>query len=376
CWRRCARLKPYQALPMTSMEADRSEIESLVASWLSERFPAGYGKGQGRALAALGAIPKAVDTLALRAAFWSYQIGAWYQEEDETLFLAPSPEEGKENALGLAFAQLFRENGSQLFPKNTASISMDAWVARMSLLAGDAAFTRLLHSLAHPKTGGGGGVSEDPDDPSRALAMPNFLREIELVPFGVGLDFVRGLHEIDKFDQVNAVYSRPPEVSLEVLDPAVYLADKQFKPVPIIWDDTSVNKIAPVWDDSMGSVAVVLLLKQHVPQPIAAETAPGWRADRLLVYPADGKPRDHVAWQTLWKDGSAADAFFGALRQSLLSRYKGASPVKNAPDGVFKLDGPERFVVLTRTHGGQGVFYADAADAAFAAAMWKKLAVR
>lgn len=363
-----------QALPMNCKAADRGEVEGLIAEWLSDRFPKDYGSRQGRALAALGAIPEAVDTLALRAAFWSHQIGAWYVEDQETLFLAPSFDEGKENALGLAFAQLFRENGAQLFPKGRGAIHTDNWLANMSLLAGDAAFTRLLHSLAHPKTGGGGGVGEDPDDPSRSIALPNFLRELELAPFGVGLDFVRGLHDSAKFDQVNAVYSRPPVSCIEVLEPEVYLADTQFKPDIPKWTDTKVNGLNPLWDDSLGAIALVLLLKQQVPQPIAAETAPGWRGDRLLVYPAEGKSRDHCAWQTMWKDSNAADAFFSAMRQNLLNRYKGAVPEQNAPAGVFKLNGPDRFIVLTRTHDGRGVFYADAADAAFADALWKKLA--
>ncbi len=361
-----------QALPMNSKIVEHKDVAGLMTQWLSDRFPKDYGKRQGRALAALGAIPEPVDTIALRAAFWSHQIGAWYNEQDEILYFTPSSDASKENALGLAFAQIFRENGAQLFPKDRGVNSTDTWLANMSLLAGDAAFTRLLHSLAHPKTGGGGGVSEDPDDPSRSLAIPNFLREMELAPFGVGLDFVRGLHDGAKFDQVDAVYSRPPVCCLEVLEPEVYLADTQFQPAAINWDDVKVNGLAPLWDDRLGAIALVLYLKQQVPQPIAADTAPGWRGDRLLVYPADGKSRDHVAWQTMWKDSNAADAFFSAMRQNLLNRYKGVEAAKNAPDGVFKLNGPERFVILTRTHEGRGVFYADAADAVFAEALWKK----
>lgn len=365
-----------QALPMNGKAAERAELERIMAKWLSERFPKDYGIRQGRALAALGAIPEPVDTLALRAAFWSHQIGAWYDEVDETLYLTPTAEGGRENALGLAFAQLYRENGASLFPKGGGAITTDDWLANMSLLAGDAAYTRLLHSLAHPKTGGGGGVNEDPDDPSRAMAMPNFLREMELVPFGVGLDFVRGLHDAAKFDQVNAVYTRPPVSCLEVLEPEMYLADTQFKPADIHWADMKVSGLTPIMDDSLGAILVVLFLKQYVPQPVAADTAPGWRGDRLLAYPAEGKSRDHVAWQTMWKDSNAADAFFSAMRQSLLSRYRGTIPAQNMADGVLRLNGPDRFVVLTRTHDGKGVFYADAANAPFADELWKKLTAK
>jgi hypothetical protein len=105
---------------------------------------------------------------------------------------------------------------------------------------------------------------------------------------------------------------------------------------------------------------------------MAADCAGGWRGDRLLVYPAAKGPRDHAAWQTIWQDKNAADAFFNSMREFLLARYRGVPEDKNAPRGMLKLDGPERFVVLTRTHAGRGVFYGDASDASFAKAFRAK----
>jgi hypothetical protein len=79
-------------------------------------------------------------------------------------------------------------------------------------------------------------------------------------------------------------------------------------------------------------------------------------------------------WQTLWRGSDAADAFFSALRQWLLGRYKGASEPAGAPEGVFQLQTGERFVQLQRTHKGSGVLLVDAADAAFMKAAVAKLA--
>src|SRR5262249_40379843 len=144
------RVRGLQALPISSSTVPRAEVEQCIAGWLAEKFPADFGKRQGRAFAALGAIPEPVDTIAMRAAFWSHQIGAWFDEQDETQLLAAgSTLDGpKENALGLAFTQLFRQHGAHLFPKGNAPLSTDAWMARMSLIAGDAALVRLLHSMA------------------------------------------------------------------------------------------------------------------------------------------------------------------------------------------------------------------------------------
>jgi len=370
------RVRELQALPLAPVKMPREEVSRRIARWLAEQFPEDYGLREGRALAALGAIPAPVDTTALRAAFWSHQIGAWYDTKDETLAMAEHPEgdDEKENALGLAFAQSFREFGAGLFRSDGRQMDSDAWMARLGLIAGDAAFTRLRHALAHPRTGGGGGVGEDPDDPSREIPLPLYLRERDLAAFGVGMDFVGSLHGLGRFEQVNAAYGRPPVASIELLEPSLYLAEKQFKPESTGWADVAAGGVAPFWDDTLGAIGLVLLLKQYVPQPMAAEAVPGWRGDRLLAYPAAGRTRDHVAWQTFWQDSNGADAFFTAMRQALLGRYKSAPDGVASSERVFKIDGPERFVLLARTHGGRGVFYVDAADAAFAEVLWKKSA--
>jgi hypothetical protein len=116
------------------------------------------------------------------------------------------------------------------------------------------------------------------------------------------------------------------------------------------------------------------MLKQRVPEPIAADTAPGWANDRLLTYDAGDKPRGHVVWQTLWRDSDSADAFFSAMRQWLQGRYKDGKLSAQPPAGVFQLETGERFAHLQRTHGGKGVIFVEAADAAFMRAAVSKLA--
>ena len=370
------RVREFQSLPLVPVNLPREEVSRRIARWLAGQFPADHGLREGRALAALGAIPEPVDTTALRAAFWSHQIGSWFDSEDETLSLAEHREgdEAKENALGLAFAQSFREHGAALFRPHGKPVDSDAWFSRFALIAGDAAFTRLRHAIAHPRTGGGGGVGEDPDDPSREVPLPAYLRERDLAAFGVGMDFVSSLHGLGRFEQVNAAYDRPPVASIELLEPSLYLAGTQFKPESAGWTDVKAGGVAPLWDDTLGAVGLVLLLKQRVPQPVAAEVVPGWRGDRLLVYPAVGKARDHVAWQTIWRDREAADLFLTVMRRALLGRYKTAGAGATTAGEVFRIDGPERFVLLARTHAGRGILHFDAADAAFAATLQKKFA--
>jgi hypothetical protein len=365
------RVRQIQSLPLATIEVPRDEVRQRMQRWLATQFPGDYGVREGRALAALGAIPSPVDTTVFRAAFWSHQIGAWLNEQEETVALVEQEDDSnaRENALGLAFTQLFREQGARLFSAGEKPSGSDAWQARLGLMAGDASLTRLRHALAHPRSGGGGGVGEDPGDPSREISLPPFLRERDLAAFGVGLDFIGSLHALGGFEQVDAAYGRPPVASIELLEPSLYLAETQFQVESANWSDVTVNGSAPLWDDTFGAIALILFLQQHVPQPLAAECATRWRGDRLLAYAAKSGPRDHAAWQTFWQDKNAADAFFVAMQEALRSRYRGAVEDKSAPRGMLKLDGPDRFVLLTRTNGGRGVFYADAADGSFAKAL-------
>lgn len=365
-----------RAIPLRETEVKRAEIEEAMLAWLKKGLPAGYGRAQGRAFAALGAIPTPVDTIELKASFLSHQIGTWYDVDDETLHLVRNPDAERENALGLAFGHLFREYADRLFPANAEPLTTDERLARECLLSGDAAFTRLLHSLSNPAKGGGGGVGEDPDDPSRTVPIPNFLRELALVPFGSGMEFVKALHSLGEFEQVNAAYDRPPLSGAEILDTQIYLADEAPVLPTITWPDVKLNGAAPIWDDRLGPLCMVLILKQFAPDAIAVGGVAGWANDRCLVYATKDGPRDHVAWQTLWKDADSADGFFSAMRQSLLSRYRDSKPDAAAAKGVFRLVGPIRHVTLQRTHGGKGVLYVDAADAATADALTGRLILK
>ena len=373
------RTRALQDVPIPTISVDRSVVQNHISAWLTTQFPAQHGRLQGRALAALGAIPEPVDTVALKAAFLSHQIGAWYVPEDQSLYLAetgelPEGEKPKENALGLAYGYLFKRFGSKLLPSGAKSMTLDARLSRESTLAGDASLTRFLHTLQNPKSGGGGGVGEDPDDPSRSVPIPNFLRQLELASFSAGFDFMQALHSIGEWDQVNAAYNRAAIATAEILDPELYLNATPFVLQPIDIPDAKVNGDTPFWQDTLGPIATVLLLRQHAPEPIAADTAPGWANDKLLTYAAKGKTREHAVWQTLWRDTNAADSFFSAMRQGLLSRYKGAKPAANAPDGVFQIESGGRTVVMQRTNKGIGVLFIDAADAAFAKAAVAKFA--
>ena len=365
------KLRGIQDIPIPTVTVPRAEVEKHIAKWLSTQAAPDHGTRQGRALAALGAIPEPVDTMALKASFLTHQIGGWYDPSEQTMFLAQQEEGGinptdRENALALSYGYLLKHFGPTLYPSGAKITTLDARLSRDCLISGDAALVRFLHALQDPAKGGGGGVGEDPDDPSRAVPIPNFLRELELLPFQVGFDFMQSMHSIGGWEQVNATYKRPPIAGAEALDPQVYLNETPFALQPIEFTDVKIGSADPLWQDTMGPMATVVMLKQRVPEPIATDTATGWANDKLLIYAADGKPRDHAVWQTLCRSSDAADALFSAMRQWLQGKYKTAKAPANTPANAFQLENEDRFIHLQRTNGGKGVLLIDAADSAFA----------
>lgn len=72
----------------------------------------------------MGAIPEPVDAIALKGAFLSHQIGGWFDQESQTLFMAEHGSD-RENALALAYGYLFKHYGKASSPQRP---SPSAWI--------------------------------------------------------------------------------------------------------------------------------------------------------------------------------------------------------------------------------------------------------
>lgn len=355
------KMRKLHALPMVTTTVSQAEVEEAVLKWLKQQQPEDEAKKLSRGLAALGWIPEAVDPLPLRAALLARQLGGWYDAESETMLTvdpksASGPSVTSNEPLGIAFGQLLREYGGILFQPQHGPLTTDMRIARESLISGDAALTRFLHSLQNPASAPKDDLpSEDPDHPLNQVPMPSFLREMALFPFSRGFDFAQTLHSAGNFPQLNAAYSRPPISTAEVIEPEVYLNPERPAPVEIKLDDVKLGGQMPFLDDRLGKFVCVTALRAHNEDEMAAEGARGLVADRLLVWAADGgAKRDHAAWQTQFMDKASADAFTKAMLNALKQRYNTTGEAEFAAQG--------RFVTLMRNREQAGVVLIDAAS--------------
>lgn len=362
------KMRKLQALPMVTSPVSQAEVEMLILRWLKRQQPEEEAQKTARGFAALGWIPKVLDPQPLKAALLARVLGGWYDDESETMYTvdpdtASDPTVISNEPLAIAYGQLLREYGSTLFQPQYGPLSTDMRIARESLISGDAGLTRFLHSLQHPASAPKDDLpSEDPDHPYNQVPLPAFLKQVILFPFSRGFEFAQTLHSAGSFAQLNAAYSRPPINTAEVIDPEMYLDPERPQPVEISLKDVKLNGVLPFLDDRMGKFICVTALRMYNPDVQAAEGARGLVADRLLAWPADGgAKRDHAAWQTLFMDKAAADAFHKAMLNWLKERYK------TKGEAEFTIDG--RFVSLLRNRGDSGVLLIDAAsDEARAAA--------
>jgi hypothetical protein len=355
------KMRKLHALPLVTTAVSQEEVEKVILAWLKRQQPNEEGMKLARGLAALGWIPEAIDPLPLRAALLARLLGGWYDDESETMFTidsstASGPAVTSNEPLGIAFGQLLREYGSILYQPQHGPMKTDMRLARDSLIAGDAALTRFLHSLQNPASELKDDLpAEDPDHPINQVPMPAYLRELALFPFNRGFDFAQTLHSAGSFPQLNAAYSRPPISTAEVIEPEMYLDPERLAPVEIQLDAVKLKDVLPYLDDCLGKFACVTALRTYNTDEDAALGARGLVTDRLLAWAADGgAKRDTAAWQTLFLDKPSADAFYKAMLNSLKQRYE--------TKGESEFTAQGRFVSLLRNRSDAGVVLIEAAS--------------
>lgn len=323
-------MRELAALPMPTVTAPLVDVEKVILAWLQRQHPPGYGEREGAAYAALGAIPRNIDTLPLRAALLVRQIGGWYDAESETIYLVDAADQVDgvpvivDPVLALAQSNLLHHFGKSLLPGAKLPLTTDERMARLGLLGGDAVLLRFLRDLKQFQGPNPNEIpADDPDHPLNQVPMPAYLRELETFPQASGFHFAQAMHSLGGFKQLTSTYGRPPESTADVLDTERYLAEQRL-PIPRIeWSSVEVANEKPFWDDRLGQSAVVSFLKRYNAQEIAVGAARGWQSDRFLAYDMNGDHtrRGHAVWQTRWSAPEQAADFLKALRECLTQFY-------------------------------------------------------
>lgn len=317
-------------LPMPTVTAPLADVEKLILGWLQRQHPSGYGEREGAAFAALGAIPRAVDTLPLRAALLVRQLGGWYDDASETIYLVDPADKVDgvpvivDPVLALAHANLLHHFGKSLLPGSRLPLTTDERMARLALLGGDSTLQRFLIELEKFQGPNPNEIpADDPDHPLNQVPMPAYLRELELFPQTAGFHFAQAMHSLGGFKQLTGTYARCPDATAEVMDTERYLDDQRL-PIPRIeLAKVAIDGTQPFWDDRLGRAALLAFLKRYNAEQPAIDAARGWQTDRFLAYDMKGDRtrRGHAIWQIRCTTPDAATRLHHALRECLTQFY-------------------------------------------------------
>lgn len=363
--------RELEDLPMPTVVAPQAEVEQVILAWLKRMMGGDFGRREGAAFCALGAVSNPVDTLPLRAALLARLIGGWYDDDTSTLYLVDPKEQVNglptmtDPVLGIAYGNGLHHYQKSLLPADFAALTTDERLARLALLGGDAALQRFLRELKQFKGPDPSKLpAEDPDHPLNQVPMPVFLRELEIFPLTQGLFFAQALHSLGGFKQVSSAYGRAPDSTADILDTERYLAEMRAPMPRVNWSSTEVGGDKPFWDDRLGPYAALVFLKRYNADEAAGEAIKGWMSDRFLAYAIQGdlSRRGHAIWQTRWTTPAQMEKFFLAMKECLTQFYE----VSPAAGEELAFEAQGRRVLLQRRKSENSVLLIDAATEAFA----------
>ena len=170
------------------------------------------------------------------------------------------------------------------------------------------------------------GMGDNKDSPVFAAA-PMFLRETLMMPYTVGLDFVRTvLINKGKDAAYPGMLENPPIDTRQIMEPETYLLGQAVAPLTI----PDLDKlVAPAYErfdfGGMGEFDIFLLAKQYgADDPKKFYTH--WRGGYYFAAHAKSAPKDQIAilYFSRWDSPEAARAFAKLYADYLPRRYKKA----------------------------------------------------
>ena len=240
-------------------------------------------------------IPRDADLTELLLDLYSEQVAGFYDSEEEELFLIGEPQEelAVQDELTLAH-EFVHALQQQTYDINSMLESVednaDAATAMIALVEGDAVAVQYQYVSEHftqsqlqEFLGGGEGGSSVFD------SSPYFLQQDLLFPYTEGLTMVFMLRARLAWDGVDAVYSRPPASTEQVLHLEKYLTREA--PITVVLPETAAA-LGEGWEEVYGNVMGEFFLRTYLEtrlgQGVANSIAQGWGGDRYTLLSGPG----------------------------------------------------------------------------------------
>ena len=208
------------------------EMNRRVTAQVGESLSSDSTAAEGRALVALGALPRGTDLQALIEDSLGSQVAGYYDPATGELVVA---RKGTGSLDGPTRTVLAHELDHAVVDQiiglpdkgnhQPAPGTEDAALARLALVEGDATLAMQLYSLAHvPLLEQFGGLADLSGSQADLGAIPYHLQRNFTFPYLEGMAFACALYEAGGWTAVDHAYAALPTTSAQVLFPERYLA--------------------------------------------------------------------------------------------------------------------------------------------------------
>ncbi|MBI1941617.1 MAG: hypothetical protein HYS33_08940 [Acidobacteria bacterium] len=260
-----------------------------------------------------------------------------------------------------------------------ARANHDATTARQAIAEGFATAAMMQHMLGGIDLGNlpslepllAGMVGKQMEAFPAFSNAPFFFRLQALFPYTRGMTFMQEGLARGGWKKLGELFEHPPASTKEVLEPQFYYSGKTLprfslpRPEPL----ARVAALRLLEENVLGQLGYYALLGQLISEDEAKEVAPGWLADRYILYKYEGAApaRYALVARTRWSSPETALAFFRDYHTILGGKYPGLTPDPRSTTDLFVGTATSRTVILLRR--GDEVRWAEGIPAAKADAM-------
>ncbi|HWB71572.1 MAG TPA: hypothetical protein VG452_05075, partial [Egibacteraceae bacterium] len=255
-----------------------------------------------RLLVALRLAPEGLDLAALLRDLYREQIIGLYVPEEKTFYVRGAPDALTPLGRTTAAHEMTHALQDRAFDlvafQELEDREVDAALARLALVEGDAVLTERLWSERHQSAeeraradleGLAGGFG--------ALARaPSYVQQALFFPYVEGGAFVSSLYAAGGYAAVDAAYANPPTTTEQILHPDKYLGGEGQTPVAL------PESPGAGWDDGVTYTFGEFDLDELMTPlgaPAAADISAGWGGGRCARGSGEPTPRWRSTWSSI-----------------------------------------------------------------------------
>ena len=313
------------------------------------------------ALKMFGLVPQDFNLARETSDLLGEQAAAFYDYKKKRLYVLDSTPPGEEQQMALvhelahALADQQHSLGKYL---TRGSPDSDETSAREAVMEGQA--TWLTWAYEVKRSGGKAEVPEsmidrltrERDEPADFPVLektPLYMRESLLFPYNAGARFQDAVYRKMGREAFNAVFSRGPLNTQQVMHPQRYFDSKKL-PVP---DPPGIAQIAGkeanqyrgLIEGSVGEFDHAILLRQYVGELQGRDAAEHWRGGWFRLYEHKKTQHPLLSYVSEWDTPAAARRYFELYQRVLQGKWKKMDVLSSTADEVSGSGDSGRFTI-------------------------------